>query len=927
MYVRGSETLAWSWRRSAKVFGLLSVVTSLLFVGLAKPTEATPGDSVLKASDSRALIEARSSKPPKPPESVRGVPGNSRVTVSWVNPESNRGARISRFTVTANPGGQSCSSVRALSCTVSGLTNGTKYRFSVTAQNQSGTSKPSRLSPGVTPRTVPSAPTAVVANPGDRQAAVLWAAPQSDGGSRIRHYLVVSNPGNFKCKATTVQSCVVEGLTNGVEYTFTVTARNAAGASPTSDSSGGIVPRTVPGSPLDVEGQPGDARVTVSWRPPASDGGSPISSYEVTSSPGNFTCTTQIDASCVVTGLTNGTAYVFTVTAINAAGPGAPGTSEEVTPVAASAPPGGGGGGGGGGSSPPGDTSPPPNEGGITGLSLPLVAAYNVSGTVWVAWNRPAVLGQITGFEVGVSTSPTGAPRVGSCATDGAQSCSVPNLAPGVTYYASVAPEVAGTIGQSMTSLQPSSSLQAGGIQFLNSVVAGLSVASATFGAGLRDGAVLPSATCPSGDRYSYEVWSPDGRYMAFVSDSSILVPGDTNCASDVFVQDLLTGDIQRISESSEGVESDTDAGIGGSIGAVAFWSPDGQWIAFWSNATTLVPGIDDSTNYHLYIKRISDGALYQVDTNEEGESANASDGYYAYWSPDSSKIAFKSAATNLIPGDDFALPAFYVKDLASGSVTRVSEGTNGEQADYWVGEPPTGFTSHRQFWSADGSLVAFISGSDALVPGDTNGRGDVFVKNLGTGVLTRASVDENGDQFTGVDCTIQGGWSPFGNRLLFGCSGNLYVRDFDTGTLAALSDPRTNQPSWSPDGSQVAYVSGTTEYFGDVKIWDVASGFTTFVASSTYLFGPVFSPDGSRIAYVGDDFHMWVRDLTTEIVTQADTTGDGTSGDGGVNTTPKWSPDATRLSFESTSTNLTSISGSFPYKLFIKTLPNTEIP
>lgn len=923
MDLRGSRSLGSSFWHTSKLAGVFFVVVSLTFVGPAIQPEAAAVDLSVTASETSVPIEFRSARIPNPPRSVRGVPRNNRVTVSWINPKSNRGLRVSRFTVTATPGGRSCSSVRGTSCTVRGLTNGRNYRFSVTAQNSRGTSKPSRLSPRITPRTVPSAPVSVVANPGDGQAAVSWAAPQSDGGARIRHYEVVSNPGNILCKAKVVQSCVVQGLTNGVEYTFTVTATNIAGASPASSSSSAITPRTVPGSPLDIEGEPGDARVTVTWKPPISDGGSAISSYEVVSTPGGFGCTTQVDTSCVVTGLTNGTVYDFTVAAINAAGPGSPGISEAVTPAAISAPPGGDGGGG-GGFPPPGDPSPPPADEGIAGLSAPLVAAYNVSGTVWVTWNRPMMAGPITGFEAGISTSATGSPRVGSCETLGAQSCSVRNLTPGVTYYASVAPKVAGGTGQAMTSPQPSSLLQAGQIQFLNSVTAGPSLASARFEASST--AVLPAATCPSDDRYDYEAWSPDGRYMAFTSDSSILVDGDTNCATDVFVQDVLTGDIQRVSESSEGVEADTDVGIGGSVGSVAFWSPDGQWIAFWSNATTLVPGIDDSTNYHLYIKRISDGALYQVDTNEEGVSANASDGYYAYWSPDSSKIAFKSAATNLIPGDNFPLPAFYVKDLTSGSVTRVSEGTNGEQADSWVGEPPEGFTSHRQFWSADGSLVAFISGSDALVPGDTNGRGDVFVKNLETGVLTRASVDEFGNQFTGVDCTIQGGWSPFGNRLLFGCSGSLYVRDFDSGTLAALSDTNTNRPSWSPDGSQVAYVAVTSGIHGEVRVWNLSTDDTTLVASSTHRFGPVFSPDGSRIAYVGADSHMWIKNLATDSVTQVDTTEDGTSGDGGVNTTPKWSPDSTRLSFESTSTNLTSISGSFPYKLFIKTLPDAPV-
>lgn len=862
----------------------------------------------------------------RPPVAIRSVPGDSQVVVSWTNPKANRGIRIVQYTVIAVPGGQRCSTTRMTSCTVRGLLNGTGYRFRIKAISTSGTSRTSALSPQVTPFTAPEAPSAVSAIPGDGQAQVTWTPPSTDGGAPITGYAVVARPGDRSCETSGALTCTVAGLTNGIPYTFSVTARNTAGSSRESATSPIVTPRTVPSVPRNASGVAGDRQVSLSWQSPNSDGGSPITGYVVIGASGEVVCEPGLKSECVISGLTNGTSYSFDIRAVNAAGRGALVSVGPLTPVAASQPSSGGGGvpSGGGGGVPSGGQNPPQqNPSGINRLSAPLVAAYNVGGTVTITWNRPSVLGSISGFKATVSSSASGLPEVGSCQTAGAHSCAVDGLAVGVTYYVTVAPIVGGSAGAAMTAPKPTQRLTPGEIALMYSRVKPVSLRAIKSLIGRVDGPVARLEGCQLGNTYAYEVWSPDGRYMAFATDASTLVPNDTNCATDIFVQDLVTGEIRRASETATGVEADTGAGIGGSVGAVAFWSPDGQWLAFWSNATTLAPGVTGE-HYHLYIKRMSDGELFLVDANSENVPADKSDGMYAYWSPDSAKIAFKSSATNLMPGPEPQFASFYIKDLATGSVSRVSEGTNGEQPDSWVGEPPTGFTSHRQFWSADGTRIAFTSGSSALVPGDTNGRGDVFVKDLVTGQLVRASVDANGEQLLNVDCLIQGGWSPFGNRLLFECSGTLYVRDFDANVLLTLGDTGTNQPSWAPDGSAVAYVKSTGGFSGDAKLWNLSAGTTSRLAESTTGFAPAFSPDGSRVAYVGIDFHMWVVDLATMVVTQVDTTADGVSGDRGVNTTPKWSPDGSRLSFETTSSNLVSTGGGDFYKLFIKTLPQT---
>jgi hypothetical protein len=113
------------------------------------------------------------------------------------------------------------------------------------------------------------------------------------------------------------------GLTNGTAYTFTVTATNAIGTGPASAVSNSVTlaPPTIPGAPTTGIASAGNTQAIVRFTAPASNGGSAITGYTVTSSPGNIT-RTGTASPITVTGLTNGTAYTFTVKATNAIGTG-----------------------------------------------------------------------------------------------------------------------------------------------------------------------------------------------------------------------------------------------------------------------------------------------------------------------------------------------------------------------------------------------------------------------------------------------------------------------------------------------------------------------------------------------------------------------------------------------------------------------------
>jgi hypothetical protein len=198
----------------------------------------------------------------------------------------------------------------------------------------------------------PAAPLNPWATAGDASATISWQAPSDPGSSAVLSYEVVASPGGATCSATAPDvSCTVPGLTNGSSYTFKVRARNGIGWSPLSTPTSAIspsgsdpapnppapAPQEPPSAPRNVSAIPGVESAIVSWVAPSSSGTFPVTSYEVTASPGEHSCLVSAPAlTCTITGLTPGESYTFVAKAYSSVGwSGSSATSNAVVPEAA----------------------------------------------------------------------------------------------------------------------------------------------------------------------------------------------------------------------------------------------------------------------------------------------------------------------------------------------------------------------------------------------------------------------------------------------------------------------------------------------------------------------------------------------------------------------------------------------------------------
>ena len=342
---------------------------------------------------------------PSAPLSVVATRGATKITASWQLPSTNGGSVITGYTATATPGGAYCTTTTARSCIITGLTNGTSYVVNVVASNANGPSNASDASNGAIPADVPTAPTNVTASFDGSTIRISWNASDSNGDATTT-FDVYNQNGDVVCVgAASDSSCLWDGFTKGSTYYFKVTATNGVGESAKSAASATIRPQTAPDAPVGASAIAGNAKATILWTAPASNGGSAITKYTVTSTPGGYTCTTTASVfTCSISGLTNGVHYSFTVNAKNAIGTSVESdASNDVVPMT------------------------------FPSAPLNVKATSTGHGTVRVDWTAPASNGGGTIFGYAVTAQPGGA----TCYSYDV-SCNFDSLSYGTNYTFSV---------------------------------------------------------------------------------------------------------------------------------------------------------------------------------------------------------------------------------------------------------------------------------------------------------------------------------------------------------------------------------------------------------------------------------------------------------------------------------------------------------
>lgn len=241
----------------------------------------------------------------------------------------------------------------------------------------------------------------------------------------------------------------------------------------------------------------------------------------------------------------------------------------------------------------------------------------------------------------------------------------------------------------------------------------------------IQTGTLKRLSTTPSGragDGWSGNPdLSSDGRFVVFQSQAGNLMEGDFNGAFDIYLRELQTNTLSVLSRSADFL-----LGNGDSVTPVI--NADGRLVAFASDASNLVEN-DRNATRDVFLKNTQTGEVILISANALGAS-----GYGMSDSPsisaDGSKVVFRSYATDLVADvENDGTSDIYVRDLATGALTLVSQGLDDQAANG---------NSFDPVLSPDGRYVAFISEATNLIPSDSNNVLDVFVANLTTGQISR---------------------------------------------------------------------------------------------------------------------------------------------------------------------------------------------
>lgn len=297
---------------------------------------------------------------------------------------------------------------------------------------------------------------------------------------------------------------------------------------------------------------------------------------------------------------------------------------------------------------------------------------------------------------------------------------------------------------------------------------------------------------------------SADGNLVAFASEATNLVTGDTNGVSDIFVRDRSGAATERVSLRANGTESPCAS-------KQPTLTPDARYVVFASCGELTVPASRQQSEIYRYDRNL--GTMALVSIGIAGSRADDAS-FEPHVSSDGRYIAFRSCASNFVPVAGGTACQIYLRDMDAGATVLVSRSNAGQPAS-------SGFSSGA-FVSGDGRFVGYTSDAPNLVANDTNERYDAFVFDRITATTERISVSAAGAQGTGSSSfrsldqagnlatfeSTSGNFSSSGN----GIETQSYLRDRSAATTTQIAVPgdaraAVRDPAVSLDGRFVAFI------------------------------------------------------------------------------------------------------------------------